>query len=287
MPFLHKFTLGKNIDDKPLLEKSELASIKYHDIFDYPLTTLETIKWSVGEKGLKSIVDFPRVSERDGYYFVEGRDNLTYKRLLKERTSKGKLAIARKAAQILSQLPTIRGVFITGALSMENTVDNSDIDLMIITRRNTLWTTRLLSYLVLNIFGLKIRKSGTGDQKDRLCLNIWLDESLLSWDKKERNIYSAHEIAQVVPIINKDFVYERFLQKNSWIKDYWPNAVKIESEKYRENKVGSKPCLIEKIAFWIQYRHMKNKITREAVTIHKGIFHPNNWSKFIIQRLSS
>ena len=287
MPFLYKFTLGENKDSEPSLGKNELASIKYHDIFDYPLTTAEVIKWSVGIKGLTSFSSLPEVSEKDGFYLVKGRESLTYKRLLRERTSKGKLTIARKAVRILGLIPTIRGVFITGALSMENTQDDSDIDLMIITKRNTLWTTRLLSYLLIKAFGLKTRKAGNKEQKDKLCLNIWLDESVLSWSGKDRNLYTAHEIAQIAPILNKDSTYEKFLQKNNWIKDFWPNAVRINKEEYKESKSKQKLGLIEKLAFQIQYKYMKGKITREIVKLHKAIFHPNDWGEAVLKGIGS
>ena len=56
---------------------------------------------------------------------------------------------------------------------------------------------------------------------------MWLDESDMVWQRKDRNIYTAHEIAQIVPLINKDKTYEKFLSHNRWILDFWPNAVKI------------------------------------------------------------
>ncbi|MCX6705886.1 MAG: hypothetical protein NTV24_02155 [Candidatus Woesebacteria bacterium] len=159
---------------------------------------------------------------------------------------------------------------------------------MIITKINCLWTTRLLTYLVLRIMNYGVRKPGDINQKDKLCLNIWLDESALSWDRKDRNIYSAHEIAQVVPIVDKENICQRFLQKNRWILDYWPNAVRIEPI---NNNLYSKTHtlfvnVVEKLAFRLQYLYMKPKITREIVTIHKAIFHPVSWGQVVLKRLS-
>jgi len=179
---------------------------------------------------------------------------------------------------------------------MNNAKEESDIDLMIITKRNRLWLTRLTSYLVLRMMNYAVRKPNDKDQKDKLCLNIWLDESALSWGKKDRNIYSAHEIAQVVPIVDKENVHQRFLQKNRWILDYWPSAVRLSSMQYVVRSM-QKSILhstfyvllswFNKLAFKLQYLYMKPKITREVVTLHKAIFHPRNWGKEINELLSA
>lgn len=249
------------------LKSSNFTSVKYHDIFDYKLTKTELIKWQY--KNLKEKVD--------------GDKNKS--RLQREKYSAKKLIIAKKAANLISKIPSIKFVGITGALAMMNAGKNSDIDLMIITKNNYLWTTRLLSYIVTWLLGFKTRSPKNSFEKDKLCLNLWLDESDLIWNKKDRNIYTAHEIAQIVPLVNKDKTYEKFLYLNKWILAYWPNAVAVHSTKYivRSNKIN----LLEKIAFWLQYQYMKNKITREIVTQSKAIFHPNDWGKVVIKKLSS
>jgi len=150
--------------------------------------------------------------------------------------------------------------------------------------------------LVLRMMNYAVRKPNDKDQKDKLCLNIWLDESALSWGKKDRNIYSAHEIAQVVPIVDKENVHQRFLQKNRWILDYWPSAVRLSSMQYVVRSM-QKSILhstfyvllswFNKLAFKLQYLYMKPKITREVVTLHKAIFHPRNWGKEINELLSA
>ena len=275
-------------DDNEFLGAGETTSILYHDIFDYPLNAKEIIKWRVGKKGLPLFKKTREIINIDGLYCLKGKENLLYKKALRERASNRKIEIAKKNAFILAKFPTVKGVFITGTLAMNNAEEKSDIDLMILTKRNYLWTTRLITYLVLRrIMNYGVRKPGDVNQKDKLCLNIWLDESALSWDKKDRNIYSAHEIAQVNPIVDKENIYQRFLQKNKWILDYWPNSVRIEDIKYEGRKNPNTNNLLEKISFWIQYRYMKKRITREKIGLHKAIFHPRNWGKEINELLSA
>lgn len=283
------------LQDNRFLGKEETASIFYHDIFDYPLNVKEIIKWRVGKKKLFIFKTTKEILNKDGYYFLKGRENILYKKALRKRASKGKIEIAKKSAFILSKFSTIEGVFVTGALAMGNAEENADIDLMIITKKNLLWTTRLLVYLILKIINLAVRKPEDINQKNKLCLNIWLDESSLIWSKKDRNIYTAHEIVQVVSLVNKNNIYEKFISKNNWVLDYWPNAVRVNNE-LRITNYAKNPLYIilnllfsifEKISYRVQYKYMKRRITREVVTLHKAIFHPRSWGEVVLQKLSS
>lgn len=249
------------------LKSNRITSVDYHNIFDFKLTKEELIKWQY--KNYKET--------------TSGVKNKS--RIQREKYSKEKLIIAERAAKLIAKIPTVKFVGITGALAMNNAGEKSDIDLMIITKTNTLWTTRLFVYLLICLFGIQTRKPKNKTEKDKLCLNMWLDEDDLIWDKKDRNLYTAHEIAQVVPLVNKDKTHENFLYLNRWILNFWPNAVRIKNLKIKNST--EQVNFIEYIAFKLQYFYMKNKITREVVTPTRAIFHPNDWGKIVINKLSS
>lgn len=283
---LNYFYTKKNFR-KEKLGDGERASVFYHDIFDYPLDFSELIKWRAGKKSLSAIKMVPEVSSKNGYFFIEGKEGLVYKRTLRKRISERKLQEALKIAKILGLIPGIKMIGVTGSLAMGNSVEEGDIDLMIVTKVGNLWTTRLFVYLVIHLLGIKRRKPKDSEQKDRLCLNIWLDENSLSWNKKDRNIYTAHEIAQIIPLVNKGMVYEKLISSNKWIYDYWPSAVVINSLPIKDDGLIKKTNIFEKIAFKLQYLYMRNKITRESVTPTHAFFHPEDWGKIILGRLSS
>ncbi|EKE06383.1 MAG: hypothetical protein ACD_19C00015G0015 [uncultured bacterium] len=258
--------------------KSNSPSIDYHKIFDYKLTREELIKWRY--KNFKEV--------------TKGTKNKG--RLQREMYSRKKLIIAKNAAKLISKIPTVKFVGITGALAMNNAGKDGDIDLMIVTKSNRLWTTRLFVYLLICLFGIQTRKPRSNTEKDRLCLNMWMDENDLIWDKKDRNLYTAHEIAQIMPLVNRNKTYERFLYLNKWILNFWPNAVRIYDTGSRikeKNKNLTSYILYlislpsEYLAFRLQYFYMKSKITREIVTPTRAIFHPNDWSKVVIEKFSS
>lgn len=203
------------------------TSVDYHNIFDYKLTEEEAIRWQYKK-------DLP-LRGKSSLPSVKGKSQLQ-----REKYSKSKLLIAKKAASLISIIPTVKFVGITGSLAMNNAGKDSDIDLIIITKSGYLWTTRFLCYVLIWLFNYKTRKPKDKFEKDKLCLNMWIDQEDLVWNKKDRNIYTAHEIAQIVPLINKDGTYQKFIYLNKWILNYWPNAVKVTNFKNKDKKEKNK-----------------------------------------------
>lgn len=266
------------------LSDGEISSIIYHDVFDYPITFSELIKWKVGDGVMVSNCS-PSISVKNGYFFLDGKLGLVYKRVLRKRISDKKTEIAKNAAKALGLVPSIRFIGITGSLAMENSDEDGDIDFILVTKKGALWLTRLLSYILLKLRGIPFRRAGRGDEKNKLCLNIWLDESDLAWHKSDRNIYTAHEIAQIKPLLNKNKTYEKLLRENKWILNYWPNAVKIQNIKFV--KIQGQSSIFERLAYNLQLGHMRSRITREVITPTRAIFHPQDWGKVVLDRIKN
>ena len=280
------------------LSPKSLYSLIYHDIFDYPLTLGELIKWEVGKRGKMKNYDLTVKGPKNGFYFIQGRDGVVLKRLMRRRIAARKIKVANDAAKILNRISTIKMAAVTGALAMENASEGADIDFLIITRKGTLWTTRAIAFLTLSLIGFPLRRFGDKRQKDKLCLNMWLDEKASSWPKKDRNIYTAHEICQIIPLINKESAYEKFIWSNRWVKAYWPNAIKIRKffkpitnhpvrRSYASGIAGGRSLItvFEPLARTLQFLYMRRKITREVVGKRKAIFHPHDWSEVVKLKL--
>jgi len=296
MHSIYTITSGKP-KGKEDLKKTEKLSVYYHDFFDYPMTFADLIKWNTSESLTLKHYKIP-ITCQNGYYFLQGREGLIYKRVLRNRVSAKKMEIAKKASDILSLIPAVLMVAVTGSLAMGNSGDESDIDLIIITKKGTLWTTRAFAYLLIRLFGIQTRKPSDKNQKDKLCLNMWMDETDLVWKSKDRNLYTAHEIAQILPLVNKNKSYEKFLRENVWISQFWPNAINIKklNIKNQNNNLKLKNIhflifdfcilMVEKAIYHLQYAYMKHKITREVVTPTRAIFHPQDLGRYILSRLN-
>lgn len=275
----------------PTITKREAASVVYHDIFDYPLTKADLKKWLVSKKAAGSVKKNVDVVEKEGFYFVKEKSDIIKRRVLNEKYSKEKLGKALKLLSKLSVIPTIDFVGITGALAMLNADERSDIDALIITKKSTLWTTRLVTLLYLKAKRVDVRRFNEAKPKDKLCLNIWISQDGLSWPKNRRNIFTAHEILQIIPVINKNKTFERFLLANKWVLDYWPKALLIDMDS-KHNKRYKKSILsiaigafIEPILQRAQLFYMRNKRTKELVETNRAFFHPVDWSTIVDGKL--
>lgn len=269
------------------LKKTQTAAVVYHDLFDYPLTKKQLHKWSLHAK----IASMGKVENENGYYFVKGRGSLVSRRKRREKYSISKLVQAQKATKWISLVPSVKMVGLTGSLAMKNANKASDIDLLIITTSGTLWATRVLVYMVLTASPFSVRRPGERERENVLCLNMWLDEDDLATPKKNRNLYTAHEIAQIMPLANKSKAYEKLIAKNKWILGFWPNSVHIA--KATKNQPQSEASyvfilrLFEPIARLIQLKYMASKRTRETVTPTRAFFHPTDWGAKVTKKIKT
>ena len=210
------------------LKKAVLSTLAYADIFDYPLKKEEIWRFLLSDiryqildvsKGLKEL---PEVSQKNNFYFLKEREHLVLLRKKRERWSKEKLKIAQKVANWLKIIPTIKMVAVTGALAMENSNENDDIDLLIITSKSRLWLTRFLTVILLELVANR-RHPADKEVKDKICLNMFLDEGHLEVPKKEQDLFSAHEVCQLKVLWDKNGIYQKFLKANLWSKKFLPN----------------------------------------------------------------
>lgn len=260
------------------MKSSEQIAIIYHSLFNYVLSKEELVRWKAG-KSLSLLSS----KEKN---FVQQKSKKIVRRDLVD-INKAKMEIAKKAAATLSKIPSILFIGVTGSLSMNNAKDESDIDFMIITKANTLWFTRIFSLLLLLFSGFEIRRAQNKDEKNKICLNLWLDEHSFDLPYMPRNAYTAHEIAQTVPLQNKNETYSRWIKENEWVSGYWPNAMSISSSKLKKSQMNNSfILLILNMFFYVLQRiYMNNKITNEKVSLHYAYFHPFDWGGIVMSEL--
>lgn len=216
-------------------ERSILKTLLYADIFNYPLTKNQVWKFLISEekvnktflfnnlKNIKKIIDF-----KDGYFFLKGKKELIDLRKENEKESDIKLKKAKKIAQIVFYIPSIKLVGVSGALSMKNSDVNDDIDFFVVSENNLAWTTRLLSIIILSFLGV-YRTRKTENIKDKICLNMIIDESNLHFKKSVQNLYTAHEVIQIIPLFSRNNTYKKFIKENGWYKKFLPNATSYKN----------------------------------------------------------
>lgn len=201
-----------------------------------------------------------------------------FKKSNKNKYYKKKLNLAKDLVNNhLSKFEDILMVGVTGSVASKYPKRNDDIDLLIVTKANCLWTTRLKIKIYLVINRIKHRKFEEKHEKNKFCFNMWLDEIALEIPPSKRLLKNAVDMVLMIPLLNRDNSYQKFLNRNYWAKEFvatpYCNKLSVVSRQLSVEK--KEPSIINWIAYWGQYWYMKSKISNEIIDIHRAFFHPN------------
>jgi hypothetical protein len=215
--------LSLALDTKPAitnisqLERAILETLAYSDIFEHPLTIDELHRFlttsATKAEVQECVVDMKDVLSEHGYYFLSNRNEIVDIRRQREANSRKAYRRAIFYGHILGRLPFIRMVALTGSLAMLNLSKDRDMDYMLVAKPGRVWTARAFALLfarVTRLFG------------DVICPNVIVSENALEW--KERNLYTAREFAQMIPISGEE-LFHGLRVVNKWVKDVLPNHV--------------------------------------------------------------
>lgn len=266
-----------------------MATIAYSDIFSYPLTLAEIHQFLVEKKltrnalkrSTSELVAEKKLAKSGVFYFLPGREKIVETRLKRQKITRQKSQIAQKAAGLISLIPSVKMVGLTGALAVGNSDKDDDVDFLVVCQTNTVWLTRFLTTLMLSLLGRR-RLPDSRKFKDKICLNMFLDEGKL---KLKPSLYLAHEIVQMKPLC--DFgIYQKMIAKNRWVEKYLPNwrpanSESVISRNFRYEFHNLTSLIWEKLFKTIQYLYMKKKITTEEISDTVLRFHPNDASIWI------
>ncbi len=202
-----------------------------------------------------------------------------YRLPVREQKKNKKLKKAKELVKkYLSGLGDILMVGVTGSVAAGQPKEDDDIDLMIITRKDRLWITRLRLRWLIWRQGIPHRKYGQKEHGDEFCFNLWIDDGTLGLPAIKRTLQSAMDLILMQPILNREGRYEMFVMANSW-------ATKYVATGYSKLKVHQ-VCKIYKekrSCFWLvanwmtfvgQYIFMRPKMKGELVSLRWAFFHP-------------
>jgi predicted nucleotidyltransferase len=214
-----------------LLTKNIIATLAYYDVMEYPLTAFEVWKHFLAVENevpreevtlpaiveaLSMLVREGRVKEDRGFYFLPDRTGLVDRRLSEGKVSIARLRRLRHLVVWLRFLPFVRMIGVTGSLAMEKGEAESDWDLLVVLRRNFIFTGRAVITLFLHLIGKRRHGEKT---RNRACLNYFITDESLEIGTKD--VYSAHEYRFLIPLSGWS-VYRKFEMSNRWIVRFQP-----------------------------------------------------------------
>lgn len=285
------------------INEAILRTLIYADLFDYPLTMEETWQFLIMSQSSKEEVkkiyqDLKLTKERGGFYFLKGREKIVELRKKRQKWSQKKLKIVQKTAAFLKLIPWVKMVGLTGSLAILNSDKEDDIDILIVSTKKRLWLTRLLVIFLVSLVGQR-RRPQDANVKDKICLNMFLDEEHLEVPTAEQDLFSAHEVNQMKLLWDKDKMYTRFLQGNQWVKKYLPNGLNLtlKTKHSKLKKVFSLQFLIpvchfafcllnfdfiENLVKIFQLWYMRKRRTTEVISDGIIRFHPRDARSWVM-----
>lgn len=204
------------------LEAAILETVLYSDLFSYPLTPAEIQRFLIGqahslaeiEHALQTSPYLQSILEQaENFVFIRGRSETIARRHARTDTSAHIWRRTRFYLRLLRAVPFLRTALVTGALALDNAPADDDIDLLLLTAPNRLWLCRAFIIAIVRLAAL---------QGVTLCPNYLLTTEVLDLD--ERNLYTAHELAQMRFLFGKPD-YLVLLEKNRWAAEFLPNAL--------------------------------------------------------------
>jgi hypothetical protein len=216
----NKFSVIMPDEDLTALERAIALTVSYSDVFDYPLTVREIHRYLIGVQASLETVNRVLVSGQhitrlltyqQGYFFLRGRDQIVGTRQRRADIAARLWHKARIYGNLIALLPFTRMVAVTGALAVDNTEGDADIDFMIVTEPGRLWLCRALVILLVRWAAL---------HSDTVCPNLFVSENALVY--QQQDLYTAHEMAQMIPITGYR-IYRQMMELNPWTLDYLPN----------------------------------------------------------------
>lgn len=289
------------------LEKSVLSVIVYFDMFDYPATLMEVWRWQIANRksqienedgGLLEVREAldnlkDKVESYQGFYFLRGRKEIVGLRQRRRMISLEKIKKARRVMRGLRFIPWVKAIFIGSSLGILNATENSDIDFLVITSKNRIWSARFFLAGALAIFGMRPKE---GKTRDKFCLGYFLTEDDLNLEETktgDSDICLGYLLAAYLPLYDEDNLWEKFWLENNWIKKQLPNFdFRIKTEKFliKPRLIKAKRIvartqfkweegLIKRFQLWKMpaiLKEMANKDTRVIVNDRRLKLHSND-----------
>jgi hypothetical protein len=268
-----------------------IDTLAYSSIFSTPLTrdelyyflhTDEEISKDAFNLLIKKLSH--EIVQKDGYFTLLGQEKLIPMRKERKSLYEEKLMLAKRAAHILSHIPSIYFIGLTGSVAAGNPGED-DIDFFIVTKTGSLFLTRALAICLLSAFGVR-RRRNSPEVRNKICLNMFCDREGMESFKERESIYVAREIAQMIPLFSRDSCYRDFLDTNKWVYGYISQAGQ-RFQAMSESKQSLFERIFDPLEFIIKYaskRFMNLHGSDSQTSLHTLFFYPKKRNNSIIQR---
>ena len=169
-----------------------------------------------------------RVETVEGYVWPKGHDGFSEaitQRSLRYVDAQKKFKRLRFALRYMRYVPGVVAAAAVNTLAWWQTKPESDIDLLIITEPNRLWTARFFLILPFKMLGL--RPTPKKQVSSPFCFSFFVASNALSFDELRltpKDSYFSFWFANIVPVYDSTGMFKQLRTKNSWVQKELPHA---------------------------------------------------------------
>lgn len=283
-----------------LLSRQILLTISYCDQFDFPLTYSEIKQRLIGEVNYKetsdekvlaaihSLLQREVLGKSGEYYYLVNREKIVTTRIKRFQLSQAKWKEAQKLSLFLKKIPWISALGVTGALAMNNVVDDDDIDFFVVTKKNRLWLVRPILIFYAYLKGK--RRSWQKEEENSWCFNLWLEDSALIIPKESRSLYVAYEILQTKWLFIENYSFNRYYFGNTWVFKLfsgYKSTLDLSARQLDKSDFDLFSFFwstINVTFYCLQRIYMHKHKTNERVSISSAFFHPRDTKGLVYRR---
>jgi hypothetical protein len=200
-------------------ERAIARSVLYASLFDYPLTLAQLrqtlIESTQTPSQIRAVYERSSalqevVEHREGFFFPRGRHEIVAERRRREARSRQFLARYRPLLGVISALPYVRMVALSGSIAHLNMEGRGDLDLFIVTRGRHVWSVTVVVLMLAKLLR----------QRRLLCANFVVSDERLVLDQQD--LFTASQIIHLKPLVGRHF-YKKLLAANPFVKRFYPN----------------------------------------------------------------
>ena len=209
------------------MKQAVLSTLAYFDLFGVPLTRSELSEHLFfaqpdEEKINIYLKESPLISASEGYFGLNVNPSLHAEFFEKVQRARQLWKRVRRYQWLFSLCPFVELVCVCNSLPLYAVEENSDIDLLVVTKKNRMFLARTALTLLTSLLG--IRRHGN-KVAGRFCLSFYVSESRLNFKNltlQPYDIYLAYWVKTLEPIAGNFETYENLLELNrSWLNEYF------------------------------------------------------------------
>ncbi len=132
------------------------------------------------------------------------------------------LKYINKFSRLYRSVPFIQSIYLCNSITFNALQADSDIDILIVTKKWALWRARLWSTILFFLFGLK--RGVIRGKKKKFCMSFYVThthQNLYNIMLPQNDIYFIYWLAHLVPLYQE--IPENIYKSNTWLESALPN----------------------------------------------------------------